>query len=122
MSVMDVKEEDNAKGVSDMANEQNLLPHIIKKGELSREEARKRGSAGGKASAQSRKEMKIFKEAIAERMGYDDFNEIIDNLIKRAKKNDKSIEVLRDTMGQKPIEQQEIKADAELNVNIKVIK
>lgn len=117
---MDVKEEDNAKGVSDMANEQNLKP--IQKGELSREEAKKRGSAGGKKSGEARKELKLFKEAIAERMGYDDFNEIIDNLIKRAKKNDKSIEVLRDTMGQKPIEQQEVKADAELNVNIKVIK
>lgn len=103
-----------------MANEQNLKP--IQKGELSREEAKRRGSLGAKASAQAKREKKIFKEAIAERMGYDDFNEIIDNLIKRAKKNDKSIEVLRDTMGQKPVEQQEIKADAELNVNIKVIK
>lgn len=120
MSVMDVKEEDNVKGVSNMANEQNLKP--IQKGELSREEAKKRGSAGGKASAQSRKEMKIFKEAIAERMGYDDFNEIIDNLIKRAKKNDKSIEVLRDTMGQKPVEQQEIKADNKLEVEVKIIE
>ena len=38
-------------------------------------------------------------------MGFDDFNEMIDNLIKRAKKQDKSFEVLRDTIGQKPIEQ-----------------
>ena len=40
-------------------------------------------------------------------MGFDDFNEMIDNLIKRAKKQDKSFEVLRDTMGQKPIERVE---------------
>ena len=47
-------------------------------------------------------EEKIFKKAIAERMGYDDFEEMIDNLISRAKTFDKSFEVLRDTMGQKP--------------------
>ena len=38
-------------------------------------------------------------------MGFDDFNEMVDNLIKRAKDNDKSFEILRDTLGQKPIEQ-----------------
>ena len=88
-----------------MANEQNLRP--IRKGELSREEAKKRGSAGGKKNAENRKQEKIFQKAIAERMGYDDFNEMIDNLIKRAKKYDKSFEVLRDTAGQKPIERVE---------------
>lgn len=81
-----------------MANEQNLKP--IQKGQLSKEEAKKRGSAGGKKSVESRKQEKIFQKAIAERMGFDDFNEMIDNLIKRAKKYDKSFEVLRDTMGQ----------------------
>jgi len=88
-----------------MANEQNLKP--IQKGQLSKEEAKKRGSAGGKKSVESRKQEKIFQKAIAERMGYDDFNSMIDNLIKRAKKYDKSFEVLRDTMGQKPIERVE---------------
>lgn len=81
-----------------MPNIENLKP--IKKGELSREEAKKRGSNGGKASVQARKEQKIFKQAIAERMGFDDFNQMVDNLIARAKDNDKSFEVLRDTMGQ----------------------
>ena len=85
-----------------MANVQNLIP--IKKGELSKDEAKKRGSKGGKKRAENIKQEKIFQKAIAERMGYDDFNEMIDNLIKRAKKMDKSFEVLRDTMGQKPIE------------------
>lgn len=85
-----------------MPNIQNLKP--IKKGELSKEEAIKRGRAGGKKSVESRKQEKIFQKAIAERMGFDDFNAMIDNLIKRAKKYDKSFEVLRDTMGQKPIE------------------
>lgn len=86
-----------------MANEQNLV-----KGEDRHKFTHEEHSKGGKASAKARREQKIFKQAIAERMGFDDFNEMIDNLIKRAKGNDKSFEVLRDTMGQKPVERQEI--------------
>lgn len=78
-----------------MANIQNLL-----KGDDRHKLTVEEASRGGKASAKARKEQKIFKQAIAERMGYDDFNEMVDNLIKRAKGNDKSFEVLRDTMGQ----------------------
>ena len=83
-----------------MANEQNLKP--IKS--LSSEEAKRRGSLGGKASVEARKEKKLFKEELTKRLGAKDFEEIIDNLIARAKKDDKSFEVLRDTMGQKPSE------------------
>lgn len=89
-----------------MPNIENLKP--IKKGELSKEEAKKRGSNGGKASVEARREQKIFKQAIAERMGFDDFNQMVDNLIARAKDNDKSFEVLRDTMGQRPVEVHEV--------------
>ena len=89
-----------------MPNIENLQP--IKKGELSKEEAKKRGSMGGKASVEARREQKLFKQAIAERMGFDDFNEMVDNLIKRAKKNDKSFEILRDTIGQRPVEVHEV--------------
>ena len=46
-------------------------------------------------------------------MGFDDFNTMIDNLIERAKENDKSFEVLRDTMGQKPKE--DINLSGEIN-------
>lgn len=45
-----------------MANEQNLRPY--KKGELSSEEAKKRGSKGGKASVQARKQQKTIKKAL----------------------------------------------------------
>jgi len=86
-----------------MANEQNLL-----KGEDRHKLTVEEASKGGKASAKARREQKIFKQAIAERMGFDDFNEMVDNLIKRAKGNDKSFEVLRDTMGQRPVEVQQI--------------
>lgn len=50
-------------------NEQNLKP--IKKGELTREEAKKRGSNGGKKSAKVRKQKKLFKEIFIELLSYD---------------------------------------------------
>lgn len=52
-----------------MANEQNLKP--IKKGELTKEEAKKRGSNGGKKSAKVRKQKKLFKEIFIELLSYD---------------------------------------------------
>lgn len=92
-----------------MANEQNLKPIVT----LSSEEAKKRGSAGGKASVEARREKKLFKEEILKRMKETDWNEMIDKLIARAKTTDKAFEVLRDTIGQKPKE--EIEANLEMN-------
>ena len=79
-----------------MPNIENLKYKDEERHQLTEDEAKKGGIASGKA----RRESKIFKQAIAERMGYDDFNEMVDNLIARAKGNDKSFEVLRDTLGQ----------------------
>ena len=84
-----------------MANEQNLKPVT------SKTRARELQKLSAKKRSENIKQEKIFQKAIAERMGFDDFNEMIDNLIKRAKKYDKSFEVLRDTAGQKPIERVE---------------
>lgn len=81
-----------------MAGADNLIP--IKDSEVARQLQER--------SVQKRKknqlERKIFKDELIKRLGDKDFNEIIDNLILRAKKDDKSFEVLRDTMGQKPSE------------------
>ena len=92
-------------------SKKNLKP--IKKSELARSLQEK--------SAEKRKqnnlEKMIFKEAIAQRMNVEDFNEIIDNLIKRAKYNDKSLETLRDTFGQKPKEQIEQKQDITITMD-----
>ena len=52
-----------------MANNENLKP--IKKGELTEEEAKKRGSNGGKKSAKVRKQKKLFKEIFIELLSYD---------------------------------------------------
>lgn len=85
-----------------MANEQNLKPFTS---EQNREEAKKNGKRGGIASGIARREKKLWKEEICKRLNAKDFDEIIDKLIERAKSNDKSFEVLRDTMGQKPKEE-----------------
>ena len=90
-------------------NEQNLKP--IKKGELTSEEAKRRGSNGGKKSAQKRKEIKLIKDRILERMGEDDWDQMIDNLIARATDDTKSFETLRDTIGQKPVEKVVVDVD-----------
>jgi len=79
-----------------MANEENLIPV------RSTEEAREKGKKGGIASGKARREKKLWKDEIMKRLGENDWNEIIDNLKERAKKNSKDFEVLRDTMGQKP--------------------
>lgn len=79
-----------------MANEQNLLPGGSHKFTL--EEA----SKGGKKSAEVRRENKLIKDRILERMGEKDWNTMIDNLIARAQEDTKSFETLRDTIGQKP--------------------
>lgn len=89
-----------------MANEQNLKP--IRKGDLSKEELKKRQSNGGKKSAQARREKKLIRERILERMGEKDWDEMIDGLIGRAMESDKAFEILRDTIGQKPTDKVEL--------------
>lgn len=80
-----------------MANEQNLKPGSHK---LTVEEQ----SRGGKKSAEVRRENKLIKDRILERMGEKDWDVMIDNLIARAQDDTKSFETLRDTIGQKPKE------------------
>ena len=49
-----------------------------------------------------RRENKLIKDRILERMGEKDWDTMIDNLIARASEDTRSFEVLRDTIGQKP--------------------
>lgn len=94
-----------------MANEQNLLPGGSHKFTL--EEA----SKGGKKSAEVRRENKLIKDRILERMGESDWNTMIDNLIARASEDTRSFEVLRDTIGQKPKDSVEVQGNG---IEIKV--
>lgn len=82
-----------------MANEQNLKPFTS---DQSREEAVKNGRKGGIRSGEVRRENKLIKDRILERMGEADWDVMIDNLIARAQEDTKSFETLRDTIGQKP--------------------
>ena len=90
-----------------MANEQNLKP--IKDSNVARALQEK----SAKKKSENAKERKLFKEEILKRMGEDDWNEMIDKLIARAKTTDKAFEVLRDTVGQKTKE--EVEADLTVN-------
>ena len=85
-----------------MANEKNLK--TIQKGELSNDELKKRQRNGGKKSAEVRRENKLIKDRILERMGETDWDEFIDGIIQRAKDSKADAEFLRDTIGQKPID------------------
>ena len=82
-----------------MANEKNLKPFTS---DQSREEAVKNGRKGGIRSGEVKRENKLIKDRILERMGESDWDTMIDNLIARAQEDTKSFETLRDTIGQKP--------------------
>lgn len=83
-----------------MANEQNLIPNYHT---LTLEDQKK----GGQASVIARKERKLIKERILEKMGEDDWDTMILNAIQRAKEDDKAFITLRDTIGEKPVDRVE---------------
>lgn len=112
-----------------MANNENLQP--IQKGQLSKEEARARGSAGGKKSGEVRRQRKQFKESLEmllqmrvpektaknlktllPKLKDKDLNcqnAILAGLMKAAMNgNVKAVELIRDIIGEKPVEKVEI--------------
>lgn len=70
---------------------------------------------GGIASGEARRERKLIKDRILERMGETDWDEMIDGLIERSKDSVKDFEVLRDTIGEKPKDQLEVTA---MDINV----
>ena len=91
-----------------MANEQNLRPSEYK---LSQEEAKK----GGKASAESRRKRKALKEELLMLLEDGDVQQkislaLIDEAINGNKAGSvtKAFEVIRDTIGEKPVEKVEV--------------
>ena len=78
-------------------NPQNLrTPSTDEARDMQRKSARKR--------SQNTKERKVIREIIEKRLKVKDLNEIVDNLIARAKEDSKDFEVLQAAMGQKPID------------------
>lgn len=88
-----------------MAGTKNLKPNSspatrFTSGKVAREMQLKSAAA----KKRNNMERKLIKERILERMGANDWDEVIDGVIARAKSTDKGFEVLRDTVGEKPKE------------------
>ena len=70
----------------------------------STEEAREMQKKSAEKRSQNIKERKLIRQIIEERLGGADLEEIVDNLIDRAKYDSKDFEVLQSALGQKPVE------------------
>ncbi len=91
-----------------MANEQNLKPFTA---EQSREEAVKNGKRGGIASGEAKRKRKSLREQLELLLENGDTQESVAvALIEKAMKGDvKAFEVIRDTIGEKPVDKVETK-------------
>lgn len=117
-----------------MQSKSNLIP--IKKGQLSKEEAKARGSNGGKASVIARKEKRLFKEILEdileEEVKYGDrmitkkmawAYKIVTNSLNRVNNGKldaidiKAFEMGRDTIGEKPTDKSETKYTGTIILN-----
>lgn len=96
-----------------MANEDNLIPI------RSEEEAREKGRKGGIASGEARRRRKTLREELLALLEEGDIqNQITLSLLEKAKKGDtKAYEVVRDTIGEKPTDKQEVELKT-TNINI----
>jgi hypothetical protein len=81
----------------------------------STEEAREMQKRSAEKRSQNIKERKLIRQVIEERLGGGDLEEIVDNLIDRAKHDSKDFEVLQSALGQKPVDKVMI-ADVEPSV------
>lgn len=70
----------------------------------STEEAREMQLKSAQKRSQNIKEKKLIRQVIEERLGGEDLDEIVDNLIERAKKDSRDFEVLQSALGQKPVD------------------
>lgn len=73
----------------------------------STDEAREMQLKSAAKRSQNIKEKKLIRQVIEERLGGEDLNIIVDNLIERAKNDSKDFEVLQSALGQKPVEKVE---------------
>lgn len=81
----------------------------------STEEAREMQLKSAQKRSQNIKERKLIRAVIEERLGNEDLEEIVDNLIARAKENNKDFETLQAAIGQKPVDKVMV-ADVEPSV------
>ena len=90
------------------------------------EEARERGKKGGQASAKARRRKKELKQLLELALsqpseiidGEDNYTAITAALVNKAIQGDtKAYEVIRDTLGQKPVEQAQMDLTAKIEVD-----
>ena len=70
----------------------------------STEQAREMQKKSAEKRSQNIKERKLIRQVIEQRLDGADLEEIVDNLIDRAKRDSKDFEVLQSALGQKPVE------------------
>ena len=123
-----------------MANEKNLKPFTS---EQSRDAAKRNGAKGGKKSGEAKRQKKMLQESLTKllkakvdanniaslnediaRLGIDTEKFTIADIISLAqvinaiKGNQYAFGLVRDSIGEKPVEAQEVKADTTLSVEI----
>lgn len=110
-----------------MANSENLKP--VKKGDLTKEEAKRRGSNGGKKSGERRRERKKLKELLELALQNTDENgeqndiAITAAIIRKAAKGDVSAYLaIRDTLGEKPADKHELNGEFKQKALLEDIK
>ena len=80
----------------------------------STEQAREMQKKSAEKRSQNIKERKLIRQVIEERLGGADLEEIVDNLIDRAKHDSKDFEVLQSALGQKPVDKVQMKTDVNI--------
>ena len=80
----------------------------------STEEAREMQLKSAQKRSQNIKERKLIRAVIEERLGNEDLEEIVDNLIARAKENSKDFETLQAAIGQEPVDKVQMKTDVNI--------
>ena len=80
----------------------------------STEQAREMQKKSAEKRSQNIKGRKLIRQVIEERLGGVDLEEIVDNLIDRAKHDSKDFEVLQSALGQKPVDKVQMKTDVNI--------
>lgn len=94
-------------------NNKNLVSLATRSQRERKEIARK----GQEAATRVKREKKLWKDELIKRLNAKDWDEIMDRLIDNAKNNGgKDFEILRDTMGQKPVDKQEVDNATRINI------
>lgn len=94
-------------------NNKNLVSLATRSQRERKEIARK----GQEAATRVKREKKLWKDELIKRLNAKDWDEIMNRLIDNAKNNGgKDFEILRDTMGQKPVDKQEVDNATRINI------